>query len=86
MNLNEQQLLVCHVLKICLVKVTNMWQALAKRLPSNIFDFCRKALILYLLNKSNLYCWKITEDRQSMLLLPPLCKHNFTSCQIVKNA
>ena len=29
---------------------------------SNIFNFCRKALILCLPNKSNLYRWIITED------------------------
>ena len=47
MNLNEQQLLLCHIMKFCPVKVINMWQALTKRLPSNIFNFYRKALILF---------------------------------------
>ena len=37
MNLNEQQLL-----KICRVKVINMWKALTKWLPSNIFNFVGK--------------------------------------------
>ena len=30
MNLNEQQLLFCHILKVFPVKVINMWQALTK--------------------------------------------------------
>ena len=67
MNLNEQQLLICHILKVCPVKVINIWQGLAKRLPSNIFNFCRKALILCLPNKSNLYRWKSTEGNQYFL-------------------
>ena len=95
--LNKQQLLLSHILKVCPVKVINMWQALAKRLPSNIFNFieffyltmfylanifnCRKALILFLPNKSNLYRWKIINAFFAII-----CKHNFMCCQIVKNA
>ena len=67
MNLNEQQLLLCHILKVFPVKVINMWQALTKQLPSNIFNFWRKALILCLPNKTNLYHWKITEDNLCFL-------------------
>ena len=55
MNLNKQQLLLADILRVCPIKVINMWQALAKQLPSNKFNFCRKALILCVPNKSNLY-------------------------------
>ena len=74
MNLSEQQLLPCHILKVCPVKVINVWQALTKRLPSNMFNSCRKAMILCLSNKSN----PIGERIQSMLSLPP--NENTTSC------
>ena len=49
MNLNEQQLFLRHILKVY---------------PAKVINFCRKALILCLPNKSNLYYWKITEDNQ----------------------
>ena len=61
-TLTKQQFLLCHILKVCPVKVINMWWALTKRLPHQTFNFCRKALILRLPNKYNLYHWKITED------------------------
>ena len=80
MNLTEQQLLLCHILKVCPVKVINMWQALTKPLPSNIFNFCRKALSLCLPNKSNLYHWKITEDN-----LYFLCRHKQTQLHLLSN-
>ena len=35
------------------------WNLLINRLPSNIFNFCRKALIFSLNNNSNLARWKI---------------------------
>ena len=80
MNLNEQQLLLCHILKVRPVKVINMWQALTKRLPSNIFNFRRKALILCLPNKSNFYCWKITEDNLCFL-----CHHMQIQLHVLSN-
>ena len=80
LNLNEQPLLLCHILKVCPVKVINMWQALAKRLPSNIFNFCRKALISCLPNKSNFYRWKIEEDNQCFL-----CHHMQTQLHVLPN-
>ena len=67
-------------MKVCPVKVINMWQALAKRLPSNIFNFCRKALILCLPDKSNLYRWKITGDNLCFL-----CHHMQTQLHVLSN-
>ena len=80
MNLNEQQLLFCHILKVFPVKVINTWQALTKWLPSNIFNFCSKALMLCLPNKSNLYHWKITEENQCFL-----CHHMKTQLHVLSN-
>ena len=79
-NLNEQQLLLCHILKVCPVKLSSMWQTLTKRLPSNIFNFCRKTLILCLPNRSNLYRWKITEYNQCFL-----CHHMQTQLHVFSN-
>ena len=83
MNLSEQQLLPCHILKVCPVKVINVWQALTKRLLSNMFNSCRKAMILCLSNKSN----PIGERIQVTIyaFFATKCKHNFMCCQIVKN-
>ena len=83
MNLNKQQLLLADIPRVCPIKVINMWQALAKQLPSNKFNFCRKALILCVPNKSNLYRWKITEDNLCFFAI--ICKHKFMCCQTVKN-
>ena len=80
LNLNEQQLLLCHILKVCPVKVINMWQALTKPLPSNIFNFCRKILILCLPNKSSLYRWTINEEIQWFL-----CHHMQTQPHVLSN-
>ena len=55
MALNEQYVLVSHLVSECSVKSITTWQILQKRLPSNIFAFCRKAL-----NKANLLRWKIS--------------------------
>ena len=60
--------------------MVNMWRALAKRLPSNIFNFCKKALILCLTKKSNLYRRKITEDNQCFL-----CHHMQTQLHVLSN-
>ena len=87
MNLNEQKLLLCHILKVSPVKGINMWQALAKRLPSNIFNFCRKALILCLPNKSNLL--SLEDYRRKSVInasFASICKLNFMCCQIGENA
>ena len=75
MNLKEQQLLLSHILKVCPVKVINMWQALTKQLPLNMFNFCRKALVLCLPNKSNL-----TEDNQCFL-----CHHVQMQLHVLSN-
>ena len=79
-NLNEQQLLLCHVLKVCRVKIINMWQALAKQLPSNIFNFW---FYVYLTNPIF-----VVERLQKTInaFFAAICKHNFVCCQIVKNA
>ena len=60
MALNEQCVLVSHLVSECSVKSITTWQTLQKRLPSNIFAFCGKALIICLLNKANLLRWKIS--------------------------
>ena len=73
-------LLYSHILKVCAVKVINMWQTLTKWLPSNIFNFCRTTLILCLPNKSTLYHWKITEDNQYFL-----CHHMQTQLHVLSN-
>ena len=80
MNLKEHQLFTCYILKVCLAKVINRWQALTKPLPSNILNFCRKGLILCLPNKSSLYRWKITEDNQYFL-----CHHLQTQIHMLSN-
>ena len=80
MNLNEQQILISHIIKVCPSKIINMWQALTKRLPSNIFNFCRKALILALPNKSNLFRWKIITDNMCIL-----CENIQTQLHVLLN-
>ena len=57
-----------------------MWQALTKPLPSNIFNFCRKILILCLPNKSSLYRWTINEEIQWFL-----CHHMQTQPHVLSN-
>ena len=42
MSLNEQCVLVRHLIGVCSVKIITTWQTLQQRLPSNIFAFCRK--------------------------------------------
>ena len=77
-NLNKQQLLLSHILKVCPVEVINMCQTLAKQLPSNIVNFSRKALILRSPNKSSHYCWKIVEDNQCFF-----CHHMQTQIHVL---
>ena len=60
MSLKEQNKLISHLVKECPVKIITIWQCLVRNLPSNIFQFCRRALILSLPNNSNLLRWKIT--------------------------
>ena len=60
MSLKEQNKLISHLVKECPVKMITIWQCLVRNLPSNIFQFCRRALILSLPNNSNLLRWKIT--------------------------
>ena len=80
MGLNEQQILIRHITNVCSPKVINMWQALTKRMPTNIFNFCRKALILCLPNKSNLFRWKITDDNKCIL-----CENMQTQLHVLSN-
>ena len=84
MNLNEQQLLLCHILKVRPVKVINMWQALTKRLPSNIFNFRRKALIYVYLTNPIFIVGRL--QKTIYAFFATICKYNFMCCQIVKNA
>ena len=80
MNLNEQSILISHIVKVCPTKIINMWQVLAKRLPSNIFSFCRKSLIMCLPNKSNLHRWRLADNNQCIL-----CQNMQTQLHVLSN-
>ena len=62
MNLNEQNLIIQHILSVSSQKIICLWQRLLRNLPNNIYNFCRRALILSLSNNSNLYRWKCAES------------------------
>ena len=62
MELNEQCILIKRLLLVCSPQTICVWQSLVKNLPTNIFCFCRKALIFCLPNKSNLLRWKLSQN------------------------
>ena len=80
MNLNEQCILINHLIKVCSPKTINMWQTLTKNLPSNIFCFCRKSLIFRLPNKTNLLRWKLTTDDLCIM-----CSNKQTQLHVLSN-
>ena len=67
MNLNEQNIIIQHILSESSQKIICLWQRLLKKFPQNIYNFCRRALILSLPNNYNLYRWKCIES--------PNCPH-----------
>ena len=58
MGLKEQSLLIKEILDICQPKTILQWQKVTQHLPSNIFIFCRRYLIVSLPTNSNLSRWK----------------------------
>ena len=58
MGLKEQSLLIKEILDICQPKTILQWQKVTQHLPSNIFSFCRRYLIVSLPTNSNLSRWK----------------------------
>ena len=75
MNLKEQQLLLSHILKVCPVKMINMWQALTKQLPSNMFNFCRKSLVLCLPTNPIFIAGRLPKTINAFFTT--ICKRNF---------
>ena len=80
MNLKEQNIIIKHIISACQVMTINMWQALAKKLPSNIFNFSRRALTFCLPNNSNLYRWKCIDNDQCVW-----CKKSQTQKHVLSN-
>ena len=58
-KLKEQNTLLSSLQQNVTKTTIRHWNLLIKCLPSNIFNFCRKALIFSLNNNSNLARWKI---------------------------
>ena len=58
MGLKEQSLLIKQILDICQTKTILQWKKATQHLPSNIFSFCRRYLIVSLPTNSKLFRWK----------------------------
>ena len=58
-KLKEQNTLLSSLQQNVTKTTIRNWNVLINCLPSNIFNFCRKALIFSLNNNSNLAQWKI---------------------------
>ena len=62
MGLKEQCLIIKFVTENCRAAEVSLWQDVVSKLTSNLFSFCRKALILCLSNASNLKRWGLHLD------------------------
>ena len=60
-----------------------MWQRVVKNLPINLHNFCRKYLVLSLVNCTNLKRWKISENNNCELCnCPEMQLHIFNNCKL----
>ena len=55
LNLSEENVIIKHILEVSRAKYIKLWQ---NKLPKNIYTFCRRAIVLSLANKSDLFRWK----------------------------
>ena len=62
MGLKEQCILIKQIIEVSMIKDTQSWQILVKRLLINMHNFCRRYLAMSLANNSNLKRWKISNS------------------------
>ena len=85
-NLKEKNTLMSSLQQKVSKTVIRNWNSLINTLPSNIFNFCRKALIFPLNNNSNLARWKIIDSPNCDLSGKPQAQINFlNNCTSVIN-
>ena len=58
----KEQCLIKQIIEVSMIKDTQSWQILVKRLPINIHNFWRRYLATSLANNSNLKRWKISNS------------------------
>ena len=80
MGLKEQCKIISFILEHCRAMEIKLWQDTVTRLTTNLFAFCRKALILCLSNASNLKRWGINPDGMCKL-----CNNLQTQFHVLSN-
>ena len=84
-TLNKQHFLLCHILKVCPVKVINMWWALTKRLPHQTYlTFVGKHWFYVCLTNTIFITGRL--QKTIYAIFATICKHNYMCFHIVKNA
>ena len=84
-TMNKQQFLLCHILKVCPVKVINMWWALTKRLPHQTYlTFVGKHWFYVCLTNTIFITGRL--QKTIYAIFATICKHNYMCFHIVKNA
>mgnify|MGYP001799272401 FL=1 len=67
LQLKEQSGIIKILLKSCRAKDITSWQNIVKYLPTSIYNFARRYLILTLSNGTNLKRWTIKENSSCAL-------------------
>ena len=83
LKLEEQNVIINHLQKLCDVTTIISWQKLCERLPKNIFIFAKKTLVFSLPNNSNLNrCGKSPSDQHSLCQQKQTQRHMLNNCAV----
>ena len=77
LNLKKENIIIKFITESLPVQRIRSWQYVVDRMPSNIYSFCRRALILALPTKANLKTWNIAKSNLcSLCKIKPETQHH----------